>query len=66
MQGDFSLDIGRSGDALMMQSIFRTRAFFLTLVADALEAAGAWVTRRQLCGIGGGFHCWWMFEVGVL
>ena len=66
MQGDFRLDLGRSGDALTTQGIFRTGTFFLTLVVNALEAAGAWVARRRLRGIGGGCHCWWLFEVGVV
>ena len=66
VQGDSRLDLGRSGDALATQSIFRTGAFSLTVVADALEVAGAWVARRRLRGIGGGCHCWWLFEVGVV
>ena len=57
VQGDFRLALGRTGDSLAAQSIFRTGAFFLTLVADALEAAGAWVARRRLRGVGGLCHC---------
>ena len=66
VQGDFFLDLGRMGYALATQSIFSTGTFFLPLVADALEAAGAWVARRWICVIGGGCHCWWLFEVGVM
>ena len=61
MQVYFRLGLGRSGDTLATQSIFRTGAFVLTLLADALEATGAWVARRRLRGIGGGCHCCWMF-----
>ena len=53
-------------DALATQSIFWTGTFFLTLVDDTLEAAGVWVTRKRLRGIGGGCHCWWMLEVDVV
>ena len=66
VQGDFRLDLGRSGDALKRQSIFQTGTFFLTLVADALEAAGAWVAKRRFRGIGGECHCCWLFEVDVV
>ena len=66
MQGDFYLDLGRSGDALTTQSIIRTGTFFLTLVANALEAAGVWVARRWLRGIGGGCQCLLLFKVGVV
>ena len=66
MQGYFRLDIGRLGCALAMQIIFWTGAFSLTLVDDALEATVAWVARRRLCGIIGGCHCWWQFEVDVV
>ena len=51
VQRDFRLDIGRSGDSLATPSIFWNGAFLLTLVADALEAAGAWVARRRIRGI---------------
>ena len=45
------------GGAITMQSIFQNGVFFLTLVADTLEAAGMWVVRRRLRGIGIGCHC---------
>ena len=41
VQGDFRLDLGRSGDALTTQGIFRTGTFFLTLVADVRPARGS-------------------------
>ena len=65
-EGIFFLDLGQSGDALAMKSIFQTGAFFLTLVADALEAAGAWVARQRIRGIGGGCHCCRLFDMGVV
>ena len=27
---------------------------------------GATCLYPQICGIGGGCHCWWLFEVGVV
>ena len=62
----FVLILADRGDALTTHRIFWTGAFFLTLVADTLEAAGAWVARQQLCGIGGGCHCWRLFKVGIV
>ena len=45
MQGDFCLVLGQTGDAIAMQKLFRTGAYFLTLVADELEVEGVWVAR---------------------
>ena len=54
VQGYFRLDLGRSGGAIATQSIFWIGAFFLTLLDEALEAAGVWIPRQQLFGIGVG------------
>ena len=54
------LVLGQTGDALATQNIFLTGTFFLILVADVLEAAGAWVARRRIHGVGGWYHCFLM------